>query len=88
MRRILATSNDRCRICDKAAACDLALATSFSRLRLFARDEEQLVELQKESVEGGIAVYGSAGSQTIQTVSLENGVTFQRVCAVTLRIGR
>jgi hypothetical protein len=46
------------------------------------------MELDKESVEGDVAVYGSAGSHLIQTVSLESGVKFQRVCAVTLRIGR
>ena len=46
------------------------------------------IELGKESVEGGLAVYGSARSPSIQTVSLENGVKFQRICAISLRIGR
>ncbi len=46
------------------------------------------IELGKESVEGGFAVYGSARAPLIQTVSLENGVKFQRICAVILRIGR
>ena len=43
------------------------------------------IELGKE---GGFAVYGSASSPSIQTVSLENGVKFQRICAISLRIGR
>jgi hypothetical protein len=46
------------------------------------------IELGKERVEGGFAVYGSAISPSIQTVSLENGVKFQRICAISLRIGR
>ena len=46
------------------------------------------IELGKESFEGGFTVYGSARSPLIQTVSLENGVKFQRICAVILRIGR
>jgi len=46
------------------------------------------IELEKERVEGGVAVYGTGGSQLVQSVSLENGVKFQRVCAATLRISR
>jgi hypothetical protein len=45
------------------------------------------IELRKESVEDGFAVYGTS-SPSIQTVSLDNGVRFQRVCATKLRIGR
>ena len=45
------------------------------------------IELRKESVEDGFAVYGT-GSPSIQTVSLDNGVRFQRICATKLRIGR
>ncbi len=44
------------------------------------------IELGKENVEGNLVVYGSANSPSIQTVLLENGVKFQRICAVTLRI--
>jgi hypothetical protein len=46
------------------------------------------IELGKESVEGVIVVYGSARSPTFQTVSLENGGKFQRICPISLRIGR
>ena len=46
------------------------------------------IELGKGSFGSGFAVYGSAGSPLIQTVSLENGVKFQRICAVMLRIAR
>ena len=46
------------------------------------------IELGKERFEGGFAVYGSAISPSIQTVSLENGLKFQRICAISLRIGR
>ena len=45
------------------------------------------IELRKESVEDGFAVYGTS-SPSMQTVSLDNGVRFQRVCATKLRIGR
>ena len=46
------------------------------------------IELGKGSFGSGFTVYGSAGSPLIQTVSLENGVKFQRICAVMLRIAR
>ena len=46
------------------------------------------IELGKGSFGSGFTEYGSAGSPLIQTVSLENGVKFQRICAVMLRIAR
>jgi hypothetical protein len=41
------------------------------------------IELGKGSFGSGFTEYGSAGSPLIQTVSLENGVKFQRICAET-----
>jgi hypothetical protein len=46
------------------------------------------IELGKGSFGSGFTVYGSAGSPLIQTVSLGNGVKFQRIRAVIVRIDR
>lgn len=46
------------------------------------------LELKKGNGDNDLAVYGSAGSPVIQTVSLANGIKFQRICVLTLSIRR
>jgi hypothetical protein len=41
-------------------------------------------ELKKASGDSDLAVYASAGAPVIQTVSLANGIKFERVCVLTL----
>jgi hypothetical protein len=41
-------------------------------------------ELKRQIADKAVTVYESNGSPVIQTVSLGNGVTFRRICVLTL----
>jgi hypothetical protein len=43
-------------------------------------------ELKKGISDNGVTVFRSAGSPTIQTVSLANGIKFSRICMLTASI--